>query len=74
MKNENLYEEGNGCSSHTNDVKVCQNSRLRNATKTERKEYFRREADQLAVYKYDRGVELGSTEKHFQLIRGQRGK
>ena len=26
-----------------------------------------READQLAIYKYDRGVELGSTEKQLQL-------
>ena len=27
-----------------------------------------READQLAIYKHDRGVELGSTEKQLQLI------
>jgi len=27
----------------------------------------RREADQLAIYKHDRGVELGSTEKQLQL-------
>ena len=26
-----------------------------------------READQLAIYKHDRGVELGSTEKQLQL-------
>ena len=25
------------------------------------------EADQFAIYKHDRGVELGSTEKHLQL-------
>ena len=31
-----------------------------------------READQLAIYKHDRGVELGSTEKQFQLS-GQSG-
>ena len=31
-----------------------------------------READQLAIYKHDRGVELGSTEKQLQL-RGQSG-
>ena len=31
-----------------------------------------READQLAIYKHDRGVELGATEKQLQL-RGQRG-
>ena len=31
-----------------------------------------READQLAIYKYDQGVELGSTEKKLQLS-GQRG-
>ena len=32
----------------------------------------RREADQLAIYKHDRGVELGSTEKQLQLS-GQSG-
>ena len=32
----------------------------------------RREADQLAIYKRDRGVELGSTEKQLQLS-GQSG-
>ena len=31
-----------------------------------------READQLAIYKHDRGVELGSTEKQLQLS-GQSG-
>ena len=31
-----------------------------------------READQLAIYKHDRGVELGSTEKQLQLS-GQGG-
>ena len=31
-----------------------------------------READQLAIYKHDRGVELGSTEKQLQ-ISGQSG-
>ena len=31
-----------------------------------------READQLAIYKHDRGVKLGSTEKQLQLS-GQRG-
>ena len=31
-----------------------------------------READQLAIYKHDRGVELGSTEKQLQL-NGQSG-
>jgi len=31
-----------------------------------------READQLAIYKHDRGVELGSTERQLQL-RGQSG-
>ena len=31
-----------------------------------------READQLAIYKYDRGVELVSTEKQLQLS-GQKG-
>ena len=31
-----------------------------------------READQLAIYKRDRGVELGSTEKQLQLS-GRRG-
>ena len=30
------------------------------------------EADQLAIYKHDRGVELGSTEKQLQLS-GQNG-
>ena len=32
----------------------------------------RREAGQLAIYKHDRGVELGSTEKQLQLS-GQSG-
>ena len=32
----------------------------------------RREADQLAIHKHDRGVELGSTEKQLQLS-GQSG-
>ena len=32
----------------------------------------RREADQLTIYKHDRGVELGSTEKQLQLS-GQSG-
>ena len=33
-----------------------------------------READQLAIYKHDRGVELGSTEKQLQLhVSGQSG-
>ena len=31
-----------------------------------------READQLAIYKHDRGVELGSTKKQLQLS-GQNG-
>ena len=43
------------------------------STKRDRlKKPNRREADQLAIYKHDRGVELGSTEKQLQ-ISGQSG-
>ena len=49
----------------------------RHATQTEGNKYFIknpnwREADQLAIYKHDRGVELWSTEKQLQLS-GQSG-
>ena len=40
-------------------IEVVQNNRLKNPNW--------READQLAIYKHDRGVELGSTEKQLQL-------
>ena len=52
----------------------------RHATQTEGNKYEHnrlknpnwREADQLAIYKHDRGVELGSTKKQLQLS-GQSG-
>ena len=54
----------------------------RHATQTEGNKYFNehnrlknpnwREADQLAIYKHDQGVDLGSTEKQLQLS-GQSG-